>query len=574
MLWPYILRHNLTVVGLVIVLLVGAVTLLGVPLLLGEAFDAFLAGALESGLPLSELNDKFFLLFVVVLVLGLIGALRVYLASRLGERVAADVRIDLYTHMLSLSPLFHSNMRSGDAVSRLTADTTLIEIFLGSWAALALRTMLNTLGALVMMFVVSWQLGGLLLLVLPLMIAPPLLLGRTIRTMSARAQAKLAEAGAESAEALDMIELVQAYGQEASWRNMFGASVEATFKSAMSRNLARAGMMILVSVVFAVGIVGIVWWGTQLVAENTISGGQLASMILYTLLAGLGVAVLAQMYGETMRTVGALDRAAEVFSAGSRIKAPANPVTLPSRPRGELCFDKVTFAYDEGSAPVLSDFELKIAPGEFVALVGPSGAGKSTVFRLALRLYDVQQGTISLDGISAASVCPNDWRAKFAYAPQNSTLITGSARENIAFGNAQADDQQIMLAAQHAEAWEFLRDKDGLDTLLGEKGRALSGGQRQRIALARSLVRDASILLFDEVTSVLDAESELYVQRAIERASRGRTTLAIAHRFRLIRNADRIIVMDKGRIVESGTHRELVSGGGLYARLADQQFTD
>ncbi|MEL7452044.1 MAG: ABC transporter transmembrane domain-containing protein [Pseudomonadota bacterium] len=572
MLWPYARRHPFTVCMALLFLIAGTVVTLIIPLLLGDAVDVGLGSGLESQDVIAAIDGNFLLVFFSVVALGVIGAVRFYFISRFGERVAADLRTDLYRHMLSLSPQFHATIRSGEAVSRLTADITLLETFLGSSTSLGIRTLLNTIGALTMMLVVSWQLGGTLLIMLPVTIIPVLFIGRIIRNMSNAAQTRLSEAGGEAAEALDAVELVQAYGREDSRLHAFQNAVEATFTAAMRRNGARAGMMVLVSVLFMGGIVAVLWLGARWVTTGAMTGGELASLILYALYAGSGFSMLAEVYGEVMRAAGAADRAAEVFAARPEIRAPETPIMLPKRIDGALEFLNVHFTYREGDAAALNGFDLSVKPGEFVALVGPSGAGKSTVFRLALRLFDPQSGTIRLDGFAAGTADPKIWRTYFSYAPQESTLFTGSARDNIAFGEEDASDMALKSAASRAEAWAFLEEKGGLGADLGTKGRALSGGQRQRVALARALVRDAPVLLLDEATSALDSESEALVQKALEAAAKGRTTLVIAHRLSTVRKADRIIVMDQGQVVEQGSHSELVAANGLYSRLAKIQF--
>ena len=572
LLWPYVKRHIGLVFIALVFLVVATIASLTIPFLFGEAVDAGRGG--ESGADLLATIDQYFLYVLAAAVaMGVLSALRFYFVSRFGERVAADLRTDLYAKLLSLSPRFHANIRSGEAVSRLTADVSLIETFLGSSASLATRTILSTVGAIIMMLVTNWQLGGTLLLMIPLAMLPVMLIGRIIRGASSTAQSRLADAGADAGEALDAIELVQAYGQEERRKTSFTSAAEAVFQAALKRITARAFMILAVSIMLLGGMVGILWLGARAVAKGQMTPGELTQMILYAFYAGSGFGMLAEVWGEVMRAAGASDRASEILQETPEIRSPASPAALAGPAKGHLVFNKVNFAYGTADLPALKGFDLDVAPGEFVALVGPSGAGKSTVFRLALRLFDPQNGAVDVDGVTASSADPSLWRSLFAYAPQDSALFTGTARENIAFGSVgPVSDESMIEAARMAEAWSFLEEKDGLNTHIGQKGRSLSGGQRQRIALARALVREAPILLLDEATSALDSESERLVQKAIATAAEGRTTLVIAHRLSTIRRADRIVVMDKGAIVEQGTHDALVAKGGLYARLAEMQF--
>ncbi|MEL6956351.1 MAG: ABC transporter transmembrane domain-containing protein, partial [Pseudomonadota bacterium] len=518
MLLPYALQHKLTVGAALVFLLLGTVISLTIPMLFGGAVDAGFGAAASTEAVLGAINRNFFFVFLAAVALGGVGALRFYFVSRFGERIAADLRRDLYGHMLRLSPRYHAKMRSGEAVSRLTADVSLIENFLGSSMSLATRTLLNTIGALVAMLIVNWQLGGMLLVIIPVAILPIVAVGRIIRRLSNRTQSALADAGAEAAETLDAIELVQAYGQGRARRERFTGAVEETFAAALKRNTVRAWMMLLISILAFGGITLVLWLGARAVATEAMTGGDLTALVLYALYAGSGFGMLGEVYGEVMRAAGAADRAADVLSAEPEIESPAQPAELPAKTTGALSFDRVTFRYAPEEAPALADFTLDVAPGEFVALVGPSGAGKTTVFRLALRLFDPEAGTVRLDGVPAPRCELEAWRGQFAYAPQESALFTGTARDNIAFGALEAGDDALMKAADMAEAWDFLDTKGGLSAELGQKGRGLSGGQRQRVALARALVRDAPVLLLDEATSALDSENEAAVQRAIAKA--------------------------------------------------------
>jgi ATP-binding cassette subfamily B protein len=504
--------------------------------------------------------------------LGALAALRTYVVTRFGERIGADLRLDLHEKLLALSPDFHARMRSGEAVARLTADVGLIQTFLTSSASMLVRTLLNTGGALALMLWLNWKLGGALLLMIPLAMLPLLGLGRRVRALSNRAQGALAEAGAEAAETLDAIELVQAYGQERPRSAGFRAAVEDTFAAAMRLARTRAAMILVVMLVFLGGLTGVLWLGARQVAAGDMSAGDLAAMVMFALYAGSGFGMLAEVWGEVMRAAGAADRASEVLGAEITLASPAEPLRLPQPVRGELAFEGVSFTHTGASGASLSGVSFRVRPGEFVALVGPSGAGKSTVLRLALRLADPQAGRVSLDGVDARLVRLQDWRGAFAYVPQEATLFTGSVRANVGLAREGLSDAELTRALGMAQAEAFLRDRGGLDADLGKRGQALSGGQRQRLAIARAFARNAPVLLLDEATSALDSESEAAIQGALDRVAGRQTLIVVAHRLSTVRRADRILVMDEGRIAEEGDHDALMRRDGVYARLARLQF--
>ncbi|MFC3068191.1 ABC transporter transmembrane domain-containing protein [Phenylobacterium soli] len=520
------------------------------------------------------LNRWFWLLGGVALTLGFASAGRYFFITKLGERVVADLRKVVYGHILTLDQAFFLATRTGEVLSRLTTDIQIVETLVGSSVSIATRNALMLVGALVMMVVVSPHLTGLVLLLIPLVLAPLFLFGRRVRKLTASTQDQFAEAVGYAGESLDALETVQAFGREGSASGRFGAAVEAAFRTSLRRMSARAVMTALVIGVVFNGVVGIFWLGVHSAVTGSMSWGALFQFAILSVMAAGSVGALGETWGDVQKAAGAMERIGELLDAEPGVAAPANPTPLPVPPRGEVALQDVTFAYPaRPDLPALKGFSLAVRPGERVALVGPSGAGKSTVLRLLLRFYDPQAGRVLVDGIDVRDADPAEVRARMALVAQDSPLFSGSAAENVRFGREAADDAAVLAAVRAAQAEVFLKAlPQGLETPVGERARGLSGGQRQRLAIARALVREAPILLLDEATSALDAENEQLVQRALDKAMHGRTTLVIAHRLATVLKADRIVVMDDGRVVEEGTHHDLVAKGGLYARLAALQF--
>jgi ATP-binding cassette subfamily B protein len=523
----------------------------------------------------TQLNQTFLLLGGVAMLLALSTALRFYFISRLGERVVADLRKGLYRHVLTLDPTFFMNTRTGEVLSRMTTDITIVENLVGSSASIALRNLLSLIGATIMLAIVSPKLTLFVMLLAPFVVAPMFLFGKRVRKLSTEAQDRFADAVAFAGESLDGLDTVQAFGREGYADRRFGEAVEIAFRKSVSRIGARALMTALVITLVFGGISVILWTGAHAVLNGTMSGGALVQFVFLSVMAASSVGMLGEVWGEVQKASGAMSRISELLASTPNIAAPASPVALPSPARGEVSFEGVDFAYPgRPDLPALRGFDLSVKPGETVALVGPSGAGKSTVFRLLLRFYDPQAGVIRLDGVDLRDADPGEVRSRLALVGQDAALFSGSARDNIRFGRQDATDAEIIDAAKAAEAAGFIGAlPEGFDTSVGERAKTLSGGQRQRLAIARALVRESPILLLDEATSALDAENERLVQKALDEAMTGRTTLVIAHRLATVLRADRIVVMEEGRVVEQGTHGELVRKGGLYAKLAGLQFS-
>ena len=518
--------------------------------------------------------DRYFLfLFVVAVVLGLFVAVRFYLVSWLGERVVADIRSAVYRHVIGMSPAFFEVTRTGEVLSRLTTDTTLIQVVVGTSMSMALRSALMLIGGLVMMgftspLLTSYTIGLLLVVVVPI-----ILFGRQVRRLSRASQDRVADSSALAGEKLNAVTTVQAFTQEAQETARFDESVEASFLTALRRISMRALLTVIIIVMVFGAIVLVLWFGAHAVLDGTMSAGELSQFVLYAVMVASSIGALSEVWGDVQRAAGATERLMELLAARPEIGVVEQPQALPT-PRGEISLQVVTFHYpSRPDHPSLSDFSLEVRPGETIALVGPSGAGKSTLFQLLLRFYDPQQGRILLDGVDLSQADPVEVRRHIGIVPQDTVLFSADALENIRYGRASASDEEVRAAARAAVADEFIeRLPEGYRSFLGERGVRLSGGQRQRIAIARAILKNPPVLLLDEATSALDAESERQVQTALEHLVEGRTTLVIAHRLATVRKADRIIVMDGGRIVASGTHESLIREDGLYSRLAALQF--
>ena len=521
-------------------------------------------------------DASFHYLLMIVAVLAVATAIRFYHVSWLGERVVADLRLKVQAHLLALTPRFFEENRPSEIASRLTSDTTLIETVVGTTVSIALRNTATGIGGMVYLFVLSPKLAGMLLLGIPLVVLPVTIFGRRIRAHSRTSQDRIADVGALVTETLGAMKIVQAFGQESREAARFGAAVDATFAAAKRRIALRAVMTaIMIGLVFG-SIVLVVWEGVADVTAGRLSGGGMFAFVVTGGIVAGAFGALTEVYGDLLRGAGAASRIAELLRETPEIARPAAPIPLPVPVAGALAFEGVRFHYPtRPDAAAIDDLTLTIRPGETVAVVGPSGAGKSTLFQLAERFYDPAVGRVLLDGVDLREADPAAVRAQMAMVPQDAVIFGASARDNLRYGRWEASDDDLWAAAEAANAAEFLRTlPQGLDTHLGEGGARLSGGQRQRVTIARALLRDAPILLLDEATSALDAASERLVQQALERLMQNRTTLVIAHRLATVRAAQRIVVMDQGRIVEDGTHTSLIERGGLYARLARLQFNE
>jgi ATP-binding cassette subfamily B protein len=567
---PFVLPYKLMLAAALLALIATAMISLVLPIAVRRVVDGFETSA-------ATLLDDYFLAALGIAALLAVGTgLRYYLVTRLGERVVADIRKSVFDRVIGLSPAFYEKIMTGEVLSRITTDTTVILSVIGSSISIALRNILLLIGALAMLFVTSAKLTGLVLLIVPAIIVPIVVLGRRLRALSKENQDWIAESSGKASEALLSVQTVQAYTHETQSRGDFAQVTEASFTAAKRRVGTRAVMTVIVIALVFAGVVSVLWIGARDVRADLMSVGELVQFVIYAVILAGSVGALSEIWGELQRAAGATERLVELLSSEDTVEDPADPATLPSPIAGRVSFEGVRFAYpSRPSQNALSDVSFTVEPGETVALVGPSGAGKSTILQLLLRFYDPQAGTIRIDGTDLRSLARADYRRHIALVPQDPVIFAASARDNIRFGRPDATDAEVETAAIAAAAHDFIAAlPEGYDTYVGERGLMLSGGQKQRIALARAILRDAPVLLLDEATSALDAESERAVQSAVDGLSDGRTLLVVAHRLATVKKADRIIVLEDGQIVAEGSHDSLVAEGGLYSRLARLQFTE
>jgi ATP-binding cassette subfamily B protein len=567
---PFLAPYKLMLGAAGAALVLTAIVSLTLPLAVRRVVDGF---ETES----AALLDQYFLAALAIAILLALGTgLRYYLVTRLGERVVADIRKAVFDRMIAMSPAFYEKIMTGEVLSRITTDTTLLLSVISSSVSIALRNLLILIGGLALMMITSPKLTGAVLLIVPLIIVPIVVLGRRLRRLSRENQDWIAESSGNASEALLSVQTVQAFTHERASAETFDRVTEKSFDSAKKRIATRAVMTVIVITLVFAGIVGVLWTGARDVRADAMSIGELIQFLIYAIMVAGSVGALSEIWGELQRASGATERLVELLHTGDAVSDPARGVALPQGGRGAIAFEDVRFSYPTRPGDrALDGVTLTIRPGETVALVGPSGAGKTTIFQLLQRFYDPSEGRITLDGVDLRDMMRATFRGAMALVPQDPVIFGATARENIRFGRPDASDAEVEEAARAAAAHEFLTAlPQGYDTYVGERGLMLSGGQKQRIAIARAILRDAPILLLDEATSALDAESERAVQDAVARLSADRTTLIVAHRLATVKQADRILVFETGRIVAEGTHDSLVAQGGLYARLARLQFTE
>ncbi|MBB5686037.1 ABC transporter transmembrane domain-containing protein [Sphingobium boeckii] len=570
MVWHVAIRYPGVIAGACIALILAAGSTLAIP----AGFKRVIDNGFSAGGNGADVSDHFRYLLMIVVVLAIATAMRFYFVSWLGERVVADIRAMVQRNLLRLPPRFFEENRPSEIASRMTADTAVIEQIVGTTISVALRNLFMGIGGIVYLFTLAPMLTLILLAGIPIIVLPIVLIGRKLQVLSRTSLDRVADVGAMISETLGAMKIVQAFGQEKREAERFQSAVDSAFVTARTRILLRAIMTsIVIALVFG-SITLVMWKGALDVMAGTLSGGTIAAFVLTGGLVAGAFGSLTEVYGDLLRGAGAAGRLAELLAEQPEIAPPAHPLLLPQPARGAIRFEHVTFHYPtRREVSALADFSLSVSPGETVAVVGPSGAGKTTLFQMIQRFYDPDAGTVRLDGIALPDADPADIRARIAMVPQETVIFAASARDNLRYGDWTAGDAQLWAAAEAANAADFLRKlPQGLDTFMGEGGARLSGGQRQRLAIARAILRNAPVLLLDEATSALDAESERLVQQALEKLMEDRTTIVIAHRLATVRAADRIIVMEEGRIVEEGSHDQLTTRGGLYARLARLQF--
>lgn len=569
-LWPFIRPYKGLMAAALVALVVTACISLILPLAVRRVVDGFQSAGVV-------LLDQYFgaaLMIAGLLALGT--GMRYYLVTRLGERVVADIRKAVFDRMIRMSPAFYEKIMTGEVLSRITTDTTLILSVIGSSISVALRNALIMVGGLILMLFTSAKLTGLVLLIVPVVIVPIIVLGRRLRKLSRENQEWIASSSGTASEALLSAQTVQAFTGEAQQAERFDAVTEKSFVSAHTRIKTRAAMTVIVIALIFSGVVGVLWIGARDVRTDVMTIGELVQFVIYAIMVAGAAGALSEIWGELQRAAGATERLVELLSASDPVKDPLDPKPYPEPAKGAVTFDKVRFFYpSRPTTPALDGVSFDIKPGETVALVGPSGAGKSTIIQLLQRFYDPQEGVISVDGLPISDMARADFRRHIALVPQDPVIFAASAADNIRFGRPDATMDEVIAAAKAAAAHEFLSKlPEGYDSYVGERGIMLSGGQKQRVAIARAILRDAPILLLDEATSALDSESEQAVQKAVEDMAQSRTTLIVAHRLATVKKADRIFVFEDGQIVATGTHEDLVAQGGLYARLAKLQFTN